>query len=128
MLLTRCSPDNTHIHMPQLFFRNPSNTAAIDVAYECLFTELLSPDSQSYCAQSKLCAHVCLSVCDSLLNEAQNHTTSTLKAAHYCHRKTQLAYFAIPHTDLSSHAPCETHYMYIHTSACRHLFYQGSEI
>ena len=85
-----------------------SETQATQLLYRCglwvLFTELLSPDSQSYCAQSKLCAHVCLSVCDSLLNEAQNHTTSTLYII------GRLNLLTLPsHTQICLHMPLVRH-------------------
>ena len=65
-------------------------------------------EAVSYCVQSKLCAHVCLSVCDSLLNEAQNHTTSTLKAAITAIGRLNL--LTLPsHTQICLHMPHVRH-------------------
>ena len=84
---TSSCPDNTLIHMAQLFQKPKQLTQLPLVVYEGLLQNSLAGDQQSkLCILFMLLSLVCLLLC--FLNEAQNQ----IKGSHNCHRETQLAH------------------------------------
>ena len=84
---TSSCPDNTLIHMAQLFQKPKQLTQLPLVVYKGLLQNSLPGDQQSkLCILFMLLSLVCLLLC--FLNEAQNQ----IKGSHNCHRETQLAH------------------------------------